>query len=43
MLKHATHMLAFPGPDSVWTKRMIDIATSENIPVKRVELPTEGL
>ena len=43
MLKHATHMLAFPGPDSVWTKRMIEIATTENIPVIRVDLPTEGL
>ena len=43
MLNNATHMLAFPGPDSVWTKRMIDIATSESIPVTRVDLPTEGL
>ncbi len=43
MLEHATHMLAFPGPDSVWTKRMIDIAESLQIPVTRVDLPTEGL
>jgi hypothetical protein len=43
MLNNATHMLAFPGPDSVWTKRMIDIATSEGIPVTRVDLPSGGL
>ena len=43
MLEHATHMLAFPGPDSVWTKRMIDIAESLQIPVTRVDLPTAGL
>ena len=43
MLEHATHMLAFPGPDSVWTKRMIDIAEDLQIPVTRVDLPTEGL
>ena len=43
MLEHATHMLAFPGPDSVWTKRMIDIADGLQIPVTRVDLPTEGL
>lgn len=43
MLEHATHMLAFPGPDSVWTKRMIDIAEGLQIPVTRVDLPTEGL
>ena len=43
MLKNATHMLAFPGPDSVWTKRMIDIATEKNVPVVRVDLPQEGL
>ena len=43
MLEHATHMLAFPGPDSVWTKRMIDIADDLQIPVTRVDLPTEGL
>ena len=43
MLKNATHMLAFPGPDSVWTKRMIDIANEQNVPVIRVDLPTDGL
>tara|TARA_Y100000766_G_scaffold31197_1_gene21733 strand:+ start:35 stop:505 length:471 start_codon:yes stop_codon:yes gene_type:complete len=43
MLEHATHMLAFPGPDSVWTKRMIDIADGLQIPVTRVDLPTAGL
>ena len=43
MLEHATHMLAFPGPDSVWTKRMIEIAEGLQIPVTRVDLPTEGL
>jgi hypothetical protein len=42
-LRHASHMLAFPGPDSVWTKRMIELAVSEKIPVIRVDLPTEGL
>ena len=43
MLKNATHMLAFPGPDSVWTKRMINIASEQKIPVVQVDLPTIGL
>lgn len=43
MLENATHMLAFPGPDSVWTRRMIEIATGHNIPVVRVDLPVNGL
>ena len=41
MLEHATHMLAFPGPNSVWTKRMIDIAKTKKIPIKVVELPMD--
>ena len=43
MLRNATHMLAFPGPDSVWTKRMMEIADGNKIPVKCVQLPSEGL
>jgi len=43
MLEHATHMLAFPGPDSVWTKRMIEMAESYHIPIRCVELPDAGL
>ena len=43
MLEHATHMLAFPGSDSVWTKRMIEMAESHHIPIRCVELPDAGL
>jgi hypothetical protein len=43
MLNYATHMLAFPGPDSVWTKRMMDMGVEMNVPVTCVELPTSGL
>ena len=39
MLQNATHMLAFPGHDSVWTKRMIDVAREFNVTIKRVDLP----
>ena len=39
MLEHATHMLAFPGKDSVWTKRMINMANEYGVPVKQVLLP----
>jgi len=41
MLKHATHMLAFPGPDSVWTKRMEDLARDSAVPVVSIPLPEE--
>tara|TARA_B100000927_G_scaffold282690_1_gene269635 strand:+ start:170 stop:640 length:471 start_codon:yes stop_codon:yes gene_type:complete len=43
MLENATHMLAFPGPESVWTKRMIEIANEYRIPVHAVSLPISGL
>jgi hypothetical protein len=43
MLNHATHMLAFPGPESVWTKKMMEIGVQMNVPVACVELPTTGL
>ena len=39
MLKRATHMLAFPGPDSVWTKRMEGIARAQGIPVASIPIP----
>lgn len=39
MLERATHMLAFPGPESVWTKRMEDAAHKRLIPVVSVLLP----
>ena len=42
MLERSTHMLAFPGPDSVWTKRMEAHALEHGIPVTSVPLPTEG-
>ena len=38
---YVQHMLAFPGPNSVWTKRMIDIAKTKKIPIKVVELPMD--
>jgi hypothetical protein len=40
MLDRATHMLAFPGPDSVWTRRMEDAAARRGIPVISRPLPT---
>jgi hypothetical protein len=43
MLDSATHMLSFPGPDSVWTKRMEGRAVENGIPVTSVPLPAEGL
>ena len=43
MLQNATHMLAFPGPNSVWTKRMIDIAREFGIAITRVDLPNNSL
>tara|TARA_Y100001935_G_C17263002_1_gene487527 strand:- start:910 stop:1380 length:471 start_codon:yes stop_codon:yes gene_type:complete len=43
MLENATHMLAFPGPESVWTKRMMEIANEYQIPVHAVSLPISGL
>ena len=43
MLNSATHMLAFPGPESVWTKRMMEMGVSMNVPVECVELPVNGL
>ena len=39
MLKRATHMLSFPGPDSVWTKRMEGIARAQGIPVASIPIP----
>mgnify|MGYP003328519813 FL=1 len=41
MMKHATHVLAFPGPRSKWTKHMESIAKDANIPVVSVLLPME--
>lgn len=41
MIKHATHMLAFPGPDSVWTKHMEKIASDSGVPVVSVTLPMD--
>lgn len=41
MLEHATHMLAFPGHNSVWTKRMEEMAKKANIPIVSVDLPIE--
>ncbi len=32
-------MLAFPGPDSVWTKRMEGIARAQGIPVAIIPIP----
>ena len=43
MLNHATHMLAFPGPESVWTKKMMEMGVRMNVPIACVELPTNGL
>jgi hypothetical protein len=43
MLANATDMLAFPGPNSVWTKRMMEIGTQMGVPVTCVELPSNGL
>jgi hypothetical protein len=39
MIRYATHMLAFPGPKSKWTRRMIEIANENNINTVVIELP----
>ena len=39
MMKYATHMLAFPGPESVWTKWMIDFAESHGVSTAVIDLP----
>ena len=39
MIRYATHMLAFPGPKSKWTRRMIEIATKNNVKTVVIELP----
>ena len=41
MVKYATHMLAFPGPKSKWTKRMEETARKGGIPVVSIPLPME--
>ena len=41
MMEHATHMLAFPGPQSVWTKRMETMANEAGLPVMSVTLPMD--
>ena len=43
MLERATHMLSFPGPDSIWTKRMEERAIEQGVPVTSVPLPVAGL
>lgn len=39
MMEYATHMIAFPGPQSKWTKHMEAIAKDAGIPVVSVPLP----
>jgi len=39
MLEHATHLLAFPGPKSVWTRRMMELGRAAAIQVVAIELP----
>ena len=39
MLEHATHLLAFPGPKSVWTRRMMEMGREAAIQVVAIELP----
>jgi hypothetical protein len=39
MIRYATHMLAFPGPKSKWTRRMIEIANENSINTVVIELP----
>lgn len=41
MLENATHLLAFPGPGSVWTNEMILRARNANIPTVTVSLPMD--
>jgi hypothetical protein len=31
MLERATHVIAFPGPNSKWTHVMVDLANSKGI------------
>lgn len=39
MIQYATHMLAFPGPKSKWTRRMIEIAKENKLNTVVIELP----
>lgn len=38
MLEHATHLLAFPGPRSVWTRRMVELGRQAAIQVVAIEV-----
>ncbi len=38
MLEHATHLLAFPGPRSVWTRRMVELGRQAAIQVVSIEV-----
>lgn len=41
MLENATHLLAFPGPGSVWTNEMISRAKSAKLPTVSISLPMD--
>ena len=44
MMKHATHVLAFPGPQSVWTKHMEAMANEAGpVSYTHLTLPTKRI
>jgi len=42
LLQHATHVLACPGPKSVWTHRMVDAAKAKGIHVMVRPVPGDA-
>ena len=42
MLERATHLIAFPGPESKWTKVMVEHARMKGIPTAVVPVPVDG-
>tara|TARA_B100000424_G_scaffold270204_2_gene268945 strand:- start:14551 stop:15015 length:465 start_codon:yes stop_codon:yes gene_type:complete len=42
MLERATHLIAFPGPESKWTKVMVEHARMKGIPTAVVPVPEDG-
>jgi hypothetical protein len=42
MLESATHLIAFPGPNSKWTTVMVEMAKQKGIPAISIPTPSDG-
>ena len=42
MIESATHLIAFPGPNSKWTTVMVELAKQKGIPAVSVPTPSDG-